>query len=38
MYLCMTWDHRALDGSTAGRFLARLKKNLETWDWATQLA
>jgi pyruvate dehydrogenase E2 component (dihydrolipoamide acetyltransferase) len=38
MYLCMTWDHRALDGSTAGRFLARIKNNLETWDWATQLA
>lgn len=38
MYLCMTWDHRALDGSTAGRFLARIKGNLETWDWATQLA
>src|SRR6185312_10898580 len=38
MYLCMTWDHRALDGSTAGRFLARVKNNLETWDWATQLA
>jgi 2-oxoglutarate dehydrogenase E2 component (dihydrolipoamide succinyltransferase) len=38
MYLCMTWDHRALDGSTAGRFLARIKNNLETWDWSTQLA
>ena len=37
-YLCMTWDHRALDGSTAGRFLSRVKSNLETWDWATQLA
>ena len=38
MYLCMTWDHRAIDGSTAGRFLARIKNNLETWDWSTQLA
>ncbi|HTJ27281.1 MAG TPA: 2-oxo acid dehydrogenase subunit E2 [Candidatus Limnocylindria bacterium] len=36
MYLCMTWDHRAFDGSTAARFLARVKHNLETWDWSTQ--
>ena len=33
MYFCMTWDHRAFDGSTAARFLARVKHNLETWDW-----
>ncbi|HYZ15726.1 MAG TPA: dihydrolipoamide acetyltransferase family protein [Candidatus Acidoferrum sp.] len=36
MYFCMTWDHRAFDGSTAARFLARVKHNLETWDWSTQ--
>jgi pyruvate dehydrogenase E2 component (dihydrolipoamide acetyltransferase) len=36
MYLCMTWDHRAFDGSTAARFLARVKHHLETWDWSTQ--
>jgi 2-oxoglutarate dehydrogenase E2 component (dihydrolipoamide succinyltransferase) len=36
MYFCMTWDHRAFDGSTAARFLARVKHNLETWDWTTQ--
>jgi pyruvate/2-oxoglutarate dehydrogenase complex dihydrolipoamide acyltransferase (E2) component len=36
MYFCMTWDHRAFDGSTAGRFLARVKHDVETWDWATR--
>jgi pyruvate/2-oxoglutarate dehydrogenase complex dihydrolipoamide acyltransferase (E2) component len=35
MYFCMTWDHRAFDGSTAARFLARVKQHLETWDWST---
>jgi len=33
MYLCMTWDHRAFDGSTAAQFLNLIKRNLETWDW-----
>lgn len=33
MYLCMTWDHRVFDGSTAAHFLNRIKRNLETWDW-----
>jgi pyruvate dehydrogenase E2 component (dihydrolipoamide acetyltransferase) len=36
MYLCMTWDHRAFDGSTAARFLAHIKRALETWDWRSQ--
>ena len=36
MYFCMTWDHRAFDGSTAARFLASVKRNLETWDWTAQ--
>jgi 2-oxoglutarate dehydrogenase E2 component (dihydrolipoamide succinyltransferase) len=35
--LCMTWDHRAMDGATAGKFLARVKHDLESWDWETQL-
>jgi len=30
-YLCMSWDHRALDGALAAQFLAGLRKNLETW-------
>jgi 2-oxoglutarate dehydrogenase E2 component (dihydrolipoamide succinyltransferase) len=28
-YLCMSWDHRALDGAEAARFLADLKQGLE---------
>ena len=37
MYLCMSWDHRAFDGSTAARFLAHIKRDLEERDWAGQL-
>jgi len=37
MYLCMSWDHQAFDGSTAGKFLARIKHELEQRDWTTQL-
>lgn len=33
MYFCMTWDHRAFDGSTAAKFLAHVKRAVETWDW-----
>ena len=36
-YLGLTWDHRAFDGSTAVLFLARIKHNLETWDWEQEL-
>ena len=36
MYCCMTWDHRAFDGSTAARFLTRVKANCETWEWPTR--
>jgi pyruvate/2-oxoglutarate dehydrogenase complex dihydrolipoamide acyltransferase (E2) component len=28
-YLCMSWDHRALDGAEAARFLGELRKSLE---------
>lgn len=28
-YLCMSWDHRALDGAEAARFLGELKQGLE---------
>jgi 2-oxoglutarate dehydrogenase dihydrolipoamide succinyltransferase (E2 component) len=28
-YLCMSWDHRALDGAVAARFLARIRELLE---------
>jgi 2-oxoglutarate dehydrogenase E2 component (dihydrolipoamide succinyltransferase) len=28
-YLCMSWDHRALDGAEAARFLGELRQGLE---------
>ena len=30
-YLCMSWDHRALDGADAARFLGDVKAHLEGW-------
>ncbi|MDH5503670.1 MAG: 2-oxoglutarate dehydrogenase, E2 component, dihydrolipoamide succinyltransferase [Acidimicrobiia bacterium] len=36
-YLGLSWDHRAFDGSTAVLFLARIKHNLENWDWEQEL-
>jgi 2-oxoglutarate dehydrogenase complex dihydrolipoamide succinyltransferase (E2) component len=32
--LCMSWDHRALDGAEAARFLGEIKTRLE--DWGTR--
>ncbi len=37
VYISMSWDHRVLDGETATRFLAQIKQNLETWDFAEDL-
>jgi pyruvate dehydrogenase E2 component (dihydrolipoamide acetyltransferase) len=37
VYLSMSWDHRVIDGALASQFLARLKTNLETWDFAEDL-
>ncbi|GIU99587.1 MAG: dihydrolipoamide acetyltransferase component of pyruvate dehydrogenase complex [Actinomycetota bacterium] len=37
MYLSMSWDHRVIDGELATRFLVRVKRNLETWDFAEDL-
>ena len=31
-YLCMSWDHRALDGALAARFLSTLKRLIEGWQ------
>ena len=31
-YLPMSWDHRALDGAEAARFLSEIKERLETWE------
>jgi pyruvate dehydrogenase E2 component (dihydrolipoamide acetyltransferase) len=36
-YLSMSWDHRVIDGALAAQFLARLKQNLETWDFSEDL-
>jgi pyruvate dehydrogenase E2 component (dihydrolipoyllysine-residue acetyltransferase) len=37
VYVSMSWDHRVIDGELATRFLARVKQNLETWDFAEDL-
>ncbi len=37
VYISMSWDHRVIDGVLASQFLARVKENLETWDWAEDL-
>jgi pyruvate/2-oxoglutarate dehydrogenase complex dihydrolipoamide acyltransferase (E2) component len=31
-YLCMSWDHRALDGVLAARFLSSVREHLEAWN------
>jgi pyruvate/2-oxoglutarate dehydrogenase complex dihydrolipoamide acyltransferase (E2) component len=31
-YLCMSWDHRALDGALAAQFLGSVRRHLEEWD------
>jgi 2-oxoglutarate dehydrogenase E2 component (dihydrolipoamide succinyltransferase) len=31
-YLCLSWDHRALDGALAAQFLSSLKNRNESWD------
>jgi 2-oxoglutarate dehydrogenase dihydrolipoamide succinyltransferase (E2 component) len=31
-YLPMSWDHRALDGAEAARFLSRIRERLEGWE------
>ena len=37
VYLSMSWDHRTIDGAVATQFLARVKEDLETWDFAEDL-
>jgi pyruvate dehydrogenase E2 component (dihydrolipoamide acetyltransferase) len=37
VYLSMSWDHRTIDGALATQFLARVKHNLEAWDFAEDL-
>jgi 2-oxoglutarate dehydrogenase dihydrolipoamide succinyltransferase (E2 component) len=33
-YLCLSWDHRALDGALAAQFLATLRRRIEKWGGA----
>jgi 2-oxoglutarate dehydrogenase E2 component (dihydrolipoamide succinyltransferase) len=35
--LCLTFDHRALDGAYAGAFVGRVREIVEGRDWATEL-
>jgi 2-oxoisovalerate dehydrogenase E2 component (dihydrolipoyl transacylase) len=37
VYLSMSWDHRIIDGATAAKFLAKVKQNLETWDFGPEV-
>jgi pyruvate/2-oxoglutarate dehydrogenase complex dihydrolipoamide acyltransferase (E2) component len=31
-YLCMSWDHRALDGALAAQFLTSVRRHIEEWN------
>ena len=31
-YLCMSWDHRVLDGALAAQFLSSVRRHLEEWN------
>jgi pyruvate dehydrogenase E2 component (dihydrolipoamide acetyltransferase) len=35
--LCLSWDHRAVDGAYAAQFLARVVDLLSSHDWSTEL-
>jgi 2-oxoglutarate dehydrogenase E2 component (dihydrolipoamide succinyltransferase) len=37
VYVSMSWDHRVIDGAVASQFLARIKENMEAWDWNEDL-
>jgi pyruvate dehydrogenase E2 component (dihydrolipoyllysine-residue acetyltransferase) len=32
MFLCLSYDHRLVDGAYAAQFMAQLRQNLESWD------
>jgi 2-oxoglutarate dehydrogenase E2 component (dihydrolipoamide succinyltransferase) len=32
MFLCLSYDHRLVDGAYAAQFMAQVKENLERWD------
>ena len=31
-YLCMSWEHRAIDGALHAQFLSTLKRRIEDWQ------
>jgi 2-oxoglutarate dehydrogenase E2 component (dihydrolipoamide succinyltransferase) len=37
VYLCLTYDHRLIDGADAARFVTALKEVVETHDWAAEI-
>jgi pyruvate dehydrogenase E2 component (dihydrolipoamide acetyltransferase) len=37
-FLSLSWDHRIIDGAEAARFLARLRENVQTTDFSSDLA
>jgi pyruvate/2-oxoglutarate dehydrogenase complex dihydrolipoamide acyltransferase (E2) component len=37
MYVCLSYDHRIIDGAVADQFLNHLKKTLETADFRALL-
>ncbi len=32
MFLCLSYDHRLVDGAYAAQFMGQIKKSLESWD------
>jgi pyruvate dehydrogenase E2 component (dihydrolipoyllysine-residue acetyltransferase) len=32
MFLCLSYDHRLVDGAYAAQFMAQVRENLESWD------
>jgi 2-oxoglutarate dehydrogenase E2 component (dihydrolipoamide succinyltransferase) len=36
--VAMSWDHRAIDGAYASKFLHTIRTIIETRDWEAELA
>lgn len=37
VYLCLTYDHRLIDGADAARFVTAVKEVVETHDWTAEI-
>ncbi len=37
VYLCLTYDHRLIDGADAARFVSEVAEIVETRDWAAEI-